>query len=344
MPCKRDPGALSAVGAESAPIVFTADSSSPAPGSWRGIQFQNTSHDATSRLEHCIIEYAGNGNVNAVHVNNAAPTLVSCEFDNNAAYDLYYQGTVGGTVTSTTFNHGIDFTGSGQVAFDANTVNWDNGFPVRLPADNVGPFAATTSFTGLDSTSAIQVTGSYLRLDATWKPSIPYALTSSLYIQGTDGADSITTLTIEPGAEVRLGTSYYLYVGASSGDPGALAAQGTATAPIRFTANSLTPTAGFWSSIRFSNTADDDLSKLEHCTVEYGGHGNSAQVYIDRSTPAIRYSTIRNSENYGIQVASGDSSGTIIECNNIKDNQTGVYVFSNAQPVISGNNFINNQN
>ncbi|MCJ8503060.1 fibronectin type III domain-containing protein [Desulfatitalea alkaliphila] len=337
------PGALIAQGTAAEPIRFTANSANPQPGHWPGIQFRATTHNATTRMEHCIVEYAGWGGLNPVRIQNAAPTLASCRFTNNSTYDLYYSGTVGGSVYNCTFSNGIHFAGTGHIAFDNNTINWNNEFPVRMPTDNVGTFVATTTFRDLNEGSALQVTGTRLSLDSLWPSSVPYAITNYFTIQGTDGDDGVTTLTLEPGVQMRFGSNRYLYVGGTSGAPGALIAVGTETAPVRFTANSPTPGAGHWSGIRFQNTAVDDRSRLEHCIVEYGGSGSQGNIYVSNTNLSIRLNTIRNSDSNGIYLTGAGSSGTIIACNNITGNLVGIYTTSNAQPLIGNNNFINNR-
>jgi hypothetical protein len=115
-----------------------------------------------------------------------------------------------------------------------------------LSTVTVRPGLADTTVSGTIST------------DTTWTSSgSPYIVTSSITVKGTDGADGITTLTIEPGAQVRFNQYTMLTVGASSGDPGALAAQGTAADPVVFTSNKATPAAGDWYYIKFDNTSDD---------------------------------------------------------------------------------------
>ena len=39
--------------------------------------------------------------------------------------------------------------------------------------------------------------------DATWTAAIAYAVTNNITVKGTDGADSITTLTLQPGAVLK---------------------------------------------------------------------------------------------------------------------------------------------
>ena len=91
-------------------------------------------------------------------------------------------------------------------------------------------------------------------VDGTWTAQLsPYLVRGTLTIQGTDGADGITTLTVEPGVEVRMATNSFVYVGGTSASfPGALVADGDAAggpATIRFTADSGAPAPGFWRGV-----------------------------------------------------------------------------------------------
>ncbi|MBR9982505.1 MAG: hypothetical protein KFF50_15850, partial [Desulfatitalea sp.] len=218
-------GALVALGEEGSEVRFTTNSVDAQPGQWQGIWFYNTTEQSTTRMEHCIVEYASG----AVRVMNAKATLVSCRFANNSSYDLYYTGAVGGSVYNCSFNNGINFGGTGHVAFDNNQVYWNESYPVSMPADNVGTFVATTSFHGLGDRSALQVTGNRLSKSSIWKASVPYVITSGqnyFIVQGTDGTNGVTTLTIEPGAEIRFNTNRYLQIGSTSGAQGALVVLG----------------------------------------------------------------------------------------------------------------------
>ncbi|MFH1613961.1 MAG: CARDB domain-containing protein, partial [Planctomycetota bacterium] len=194
--------------------------------------------------------------------------------------------------------------------------------------------------------------------DATWSNIIPYHIIQSLTIQGADGADSVTTLTIEPGAEVRFNANVQMTVGAYSGDPGALIANGTETDPVVFTST------GSWYGIQFIPTASDS-SILNYCVIENVSYPNGAiylyqasptitnstiqnitgpGISISSGSPTIQYNTIRNSSHSGIYVAGTGSNNAVIHCNNLKDNLYGVYLTSSAQPQIHNNNFLNNQN
>src|SRR5439155_699642 len=52
-------GALLAEGTETNPIVFTSAASTPVPGSWGGVFFDQTSDASSSHLDHCVLDYGG---------------------------------------------------------------------------------------------------------------------------------------------------------------------------------------------------------------------------------------------------------------------------------------------
>jgi hypothetical protein len=80
------------------------------------------------------------------------------------------------------------------------------------------------------------VPGGTISTDTTWDlAGSPYVITGNLTIEGTDGADGVTTLTVQPGVEVRMRGYRYLYVGGSSGGlPGALADDGSDEGTLGF--------------------------------------------------------------------------------------------------------------
>ncbi len=97
------------------------------------------------------------------------------------------------------------------------------------------------------------------------------------------------TVTVLPGTEIYMAENAAITIGLGSN--GGLRAIGTEQKPILFTTmaekNRL---AGDWLGIGFMSGADQDLSILRHCVVEYGGGGGwllcaeSAGVVIDSST------------------------------------------------------------
>jgi|GEM_PF-2421093 len=358
------PGALIAQGTASNPIVFTSSQATPTAGYWNNIRFYNTADDNTSILEHCAIQYAGSGSQGAVFANQASPTLRNCtitnssthgiyvstgaptvdgcQFGGNGNYDLYYTGTIGGTIANSAITKGIYLLATGSVAFSGNTIHQNDSFPIKAYADNVGALVNGCAFSDVTTASYLEISGSTITKDATWTAAIPYVVATYLTVQGTDGADSITTLTLSPGAVLKFNQSRYLNIGASSGSPGALIAQGTASNPIVFTSSQATPTAGYWSNIKIDNTANDTITILNNCVFEYGGSSGQGMLNLSDAKPTVAYSTFRYSSHAGIYI-NGSGSTATINCNTFASNLYGLFI-SSALPLIQQNNFNGNTN
>ncbi len=142
--------------------------------------------------------------------------------------------------------------------------------------------------------AATNVSG-VIATDTTWtRANSPYIVTGNITVQGADGPDGVTTLTIEPGVQVR-GQRFRINIGGSSGHPGALIARGSHDAPIVFTSNQATQAPGDWFGITFNPTSAA-YSAMEHCTVEFAGYGGTAAIHIQNASPSIADTTIgRNS-------------------------------------------------
>ena len=175
----------------------------------------------------------------------------------------------------------------------------------------------------------------------------PYVVTGDITVYSStrspysDTAPNQATLTLEPGVEVRFEQGTGLYVGKASslsayGYHGALYAQATSDEPIIFTSNADTPAPGEWKGIYFHNATYDAGSLIEHCTVEYAGNTNNANIYITNAKPVIRNSTIQDGSGYGIQLSTS-AFPTIEQCN-IKENaEGGLYLDDTSRGEISGN-------
>ena len=359
-----DPGALVAQGEAGNPILFTSNQATPAPGDWYYIQFYNTTDDATTVLEHCTVEYGGyssgslylyqaspalrnvtvqNSKSYGININTSQPTIEDCTFSANQNYDLYYSGAIGGAVNGSNVSSGISLLASGTVSLSGNTIHQNNSFPIKAYADMVGPIVAGSSITDVDADSYLEVSGGTISHDATWTATIPYAVIGTITVKGTDGSDGITTLTIEPGVTVKFNPYQRMTIGASSGDPGALVAQGEAGNPILFTSNQATPAPGDWYYIQFYNTTDDATTVLEHCTVEYGGY-SSGSLYLYQASPRVLNTTIRYSATAGVYGTGSGSATATIACNNLIGNQNGIYWTVSPPPDMNSNNFNGNTN
>ncbi|HXX87904.1 MAG TPA: Ig-like domain-containing protein [Candidatus Acidoferrum sp.] len=134
-----------------------------------------------------------------------------------------------------------------------------------------------------------------------------------------------TTLTIEPGVEVRFGDNSSIIV------YGTLVAQGTETANIQFTSNGINPTPGDWASIQLNDRQAS--ASLNNCAIEYALNG----ITLDAGSLTIENSLISfNSEN-GIAIANATAN---VNNNNFENNtESGIYINGNNQAQIQNNNF-----
>ena len=203
---------------------------------------------------------------------------------------------------------------------------------------------------------AFEVLGEEVTADTTWPNEVPvYIVLGDVTVRhanyspsvGQQGQTYIATLTIEPGVEVRFSPGTGLFIGRVRNNDwdwiGALVAQGTGGSPIIFTSNAASPAPGDWKGIYFTNYAHDATTVLEHCVVEYGGHTHNANIYLANAKTTSQYNTIRNSSHSGIYVDGTGCNNATINCNNLKDNQYGVYIANNAQPSVHNNNLLSNQ-
>ena len=218
-------GILKAQGTTTAPITFTSNSATPAPGQWNGIAFTLTT--AASILDRCVIEYGGAGiNDTNVRVNSSTPTIQNC------------------TIRSSD-GHGIFVTGANvRPILLGNAVTANGRYPLRLQID-----AFPTSFSGNTFTAnglqLIELFGGSVTANTTMPhPGIPYAVTSSVSVFNN------ATLTTAPGAQLRFNANTGLTLGA--GTAGILNARGTSAQPITLTSNSATPAPGQWNGITFA--------------------------------------------------------------------------------------------
>lgn len=84
-------GALNAQGTPSQPIVFTSNAAIKAPGDWIGLSFLYYGQGELTVLDHCTVEYAGQGNVPAVRVLGVPDplTIKNSSITNNLNHGIY---------------------------------------------------------------------------------------------------------------------------------------------------------------------------------------------------------------------------------------------------------------
>ena len=151
---------------------------------------------------------------------------------------------------------------------------------------------------------------------------------SPYYVLGDIEVETDAELVIEPGVEVYFMGPYGLTVD----EDAQLVAEGTAAAPIRFTAGN--QQVG-WKGLRFIDTEDDDV--LRYCSVTYGnkGGGLSTSYYGSENSEA---------DSCGGALYCYNSCPTISHCkftNNIGDRAGAIYCVD-SDPEISNTLIANN--
>ena len=202
----------------------------------------------------------------------------------------------------------------------------NGSYPLRIPA--FMRLSSGNTFTG-NGQQDIEVIGTDILENKIWHNfTIPYRIRESNITIG-GGVGTTLTLTIEPGTTVRFDPGFGLYLG--KGDIynksyGVLNAQGTTENPITFT---VSEPGQYWDGILFKWGTSASNSRLNYCTVEYGGNPKPSP-YNDLdgavsfwsgmpSIDTIKNSTIRYSHTDGIrfknQPSDNGTIGTIRNCN-----------------------------
>ncbi len=156
--------------------------------------------------------------------------------------------------------------------------------------------------------------------DTTWNDTCTHVIDGDLYIKNASGA----TLKVEANTTIKVNKGYAIYVG--SGNPGGLILNGTSDRPVTITANSPSPTKGYWTGIIFEDQALSS-SYISNATIMYAG-GDSGYSLGDAAIIAdgalinikILNSKITESADIGILFtggngfAQGSINNTITNC------------------------------
>ena len=272
-----------------------------------------------------------------LYLSSGAPTITGNTFINSGNYDIYISTPTGGSITGNNLGTGLYLSGTGVGNLTGNTINYNATYPLHLGANDVGAVLTGNTFNNMGAGAYLEVIAGTVTKDATWPALMPYHILGNITVQGTDGADGITTLTIDPGVELRFNPYTQLTIGASSGNPGALVARGTLPSPVVFTANQAVPAPGNWTGISFQNTASDATSIVELCRIEYA----SNCIYCNNAKPTIQGNTLRQASNAGLYFTGAGGNDTVVECNTISDNKYGIYI-SYALPLAHHNDLLSN--
>ncbi len=271
--------ALSALGTEQEPIVFTSESDSPLAGDWQCVYLDRQSTDV--EIRHGIFEYGGEG----------------CDANGARDEGLLIIDGAARAVTNSVFRHsltnGVRLLREGNVrTFENNRFEQNQVAPLRVAAPQILALGTGLDFEGsepilVDTTYQIDQTG-------TWRAqSVPFHIVGKLNIGGD------AEITLEAGTRIELdGNSVEVY-------NANLISAGTAEAPVVFTSAFASPGPGDWGCVTIGSTTG--TPRFDHTIFEYAGNGqgctgsNFEGALNVPSSAIIRDSTFREIDGFAIQ-------------------------------------------
>lgn len=283
---------LIANGTMEKPITFTSAAANKSAGDWDYIWFDGGA-STQSTMMYCIIEYSGgySDNYGSIHI---AETAVSIQ----------------NTVVKLSASHGITLDDEAYFeSFTHNTVEENANSAIKIYGNYVHTIGADNI---LVSQKGIAVQGDQLVMsDVTWlKQTTGYVIQGDIRV----GSQTGSTLTLDPGVEIMMGSGSAIYFGYSNGTFGTLLAEGTAGDHITITSSAPegSKSAGDWDYLWFDDGAGTS-SVVAYCDIEYGGgySANYGMIHIDGAGISLSNSTIMKSESQGVSLT---NDAMFVEC------------------------------
>ncbi len=144
----------------------------------------------------------------------------------------------------------------------------------------------------------------------------PYIISGNVTVDGP----SHPVITIQAGVQVRFNSGASIRLGNANytTDRGGIIANGTAASPVLFTANTASPSPGFWNYI-YTHTYTSTANSFNYVVFEYGGSGGTGMITVNGGSPAFTNCTFRHSANYGIY-HSGNGVSATVSSSSFQDN------------------------
>ncbi|SDB90612.1 hypothetical protein [Williamwhitmania taraxaci] len=282
-------GSLLAEGNPTQKIHFTAFDVNATPGNWAGLRFETSNKSSVSSLKYCIVELA----VVGVNVYNTW-----LKIDNCLIQKIQTKG-----IDMSNYNH----TASAP-DITANEIKDCGDHTIITNSNSVHFIDPNNKLTS--TTKGVEIVNNYSLASATWKKlSVPYFVNDYVRVNGS--------LTMEAGSVYKFSSSGAIEFGGNNNTT--VIAEGTPTNPITFTSAATSPTAGNWIGLYFGDKTQPNTA-MRYCIVEYAGKDN-ASIIVEGSSIAMTNCTIRNGNNYGIDLAYSGLVGQFVAfTNNIISN------------------------
>lgn len=242
-------GSLNAIGSQSEPIIFTAQTKSK--GAWKGVLSYSLS--VKNRFDFVTIDYAGEAGLNG---NGDEGSLILWKH----AYFILNNVTItnGSTygISSTYDNYNVEIN---------NCIITGCNMPIYAEV-NLASHISGGNFTG-NTIDAIRLIGDsgakVMETSHTWKDlDVPYRIANDIVIQGGG------KLTIEPGVVIEFEETKGISIDKNFNEGSALIAVGTPSNPIVFTGVVKVP--GSWSTIYFYRSLSVQ-NNIDNVLIEYAG-------------------------------------------------------------------------
>jgi hypothetical protein len=303
-------------------ILFTTTISPKVPGSWGSIGVYYRATSATS-FKYCTFEYGGSeASRGTFYVDGAKSAFENCMITQSAS---------GGAV----LQNDASF-----ASFMGNTISNCGGHAVQMYPEYVKTLGSGNTYSG-NTNNGILVRGGTVSTTATWlNQGVPYVLGGDISVQDPSNSP---VLTIAPGCSLKFNGDHEFFTGYTQ--PGAIVAEGTASAPIVFSTGISPKVPGSWASVSIYYRATSATS-FKYCTFEYGGSAAAkGTFYVDGAKSAFENCMITQSANSGA-VLQNDASfasftgNTISNCGNHAVEIYPEYV----KTLLSGNTYSGNTN
>jgi len=338
-------GVLDIKGVVGNPVILTSIEPVPKENDWNGINIRSSS--PLNSIDYAVIEHANN----AVAFRAGSSGKVLNSIITNNAYGIYAYGdgvaannptpvVNNNSITLNTFNYQASgFGDGGNAVLDAKNNWWGstNFKTIHAKIIDHGD-VAIVQYPWIDTSAILDAefgeiySKRLLRRPVIADLALPENQHYEMFNDVTvaEGA----TLTINPGVQIEA-TETYIALKVN----GTLKALGTAASSVVFTSSDYPLTGGYWDGIKFSSTSINN--ELAYVVVEYATSG----IMFTDASGYLHHSLIQNNQT-GVFIIG--NSNPILTSNTIINNSYGIHIQGknndtlNPQPTITGNDIYNN--